>query len=278
MDRAGADLQDPALGHRLAGVLDEVVDDLAHLPFVEIDGREVLRDVELAGDVRPGGRELSGLAQHPGDVADAFDRLAALGERDELPGQVPGAQRGLGGMVERLGGVRARPGEEAREVEVAEDDRQQVVEVVREAAGEHSHGFELLGAHVLVLESLLVGEIPGQDDHRRRLAPGLAHQRRGEPELDRLAAVIDAGNLPGPAAAAAATPAGPRCRTRRGRGGSGGCSRPTPPGAVHPRLLHRGAVAVDDPTVEIGDEDPLGRALDGGGEEAEPLLAFLRAR
>ena len=171
LDRAGADLQGPAPGHRLAGVLDEVVDHLAHLPLVEIHGGEILGDGELAGEVRAGGREQDRLAQHPGDAADPFDRLAALGEGDELAGQVPGAQRGLGGVVEGLGGVRVRPGEEAGEVEVAEDDRQQVVEVVREAAGEHADRLELLGAHVLVLEFFLVGEVAGQPDHRDRRGP-----------------------------------------------------------------------------------------------------------
>jgi hypothetical protein len=92
-------------------------------------------------------------------------RAAALGESEQLEGEVAGAEAGAGGVGDDLVGLGVRFLAEAEEGEVADDDGEEVVEVVGDAAGEEAEGLELGGAHEGGLEArgLLLFEL-GADE------------------------------------------------------------------------------------------------------------------
>ena len=85
-------------------------------------------------------------------------KLAAPRVREHLPGEVGGTVDGLDRLLEvgALRGLR-RQGQQ-REVDVPEERHEEVVEVVRDAAGEHPEALQLLGVQqaALELEPLLV--------------------------------------------------------------------------------------------------------------------------
>jgi hypothetical protein len=96
--------------------------------------------------------------QHAGDILDALPDIEhrplhhlLATEGEELPREVPSALTRAERILHRLA---ARAGREVleHEAEVAVDDREQVVEVVRHAAGEPSQGLEALGVEQLFAE------------------------------------------------------------------------------------------------------------------------------
>ena len=90
-------------------------------------------------------------AQQPHDARDQcvdVDRLRvqqpAAGKRQQVAGQILPVQRRAHHGVDDLPGVRVAGKMQPQELDVAEDDRQDVVEVVRDAAGQLADGFHLL--------------------------------------------------------------------------------------------------------------------------------------
>ncbi len=111
--------------------------------------------------------------RHAGDEAARIDRLGierraaregeqALGER----GRALGAERGMLERAREAVGIGVAAAGALRGLEVAQDHRQQVVEIVRHAAGELADAFHflrlgelLLGAHQLLLRGAALGDV-----------------------------------------------------------------------------------------------------------------------
>jgi hypothetical protein len=128
-----------------------------------VDAREAQRLVRRQDD-------LDVLADQPLQQLDhvAEERIQAdhfgpqhllAAEREQLPGEVGGAMAGAADLAQQLAvGI---AGIEAVEGHLAESDDggQQVVEVVRDAAGQLSDGFHLLRLPELLLEPLQLGDV-----------------------------------------------------------------------------------------------------------------------
>ena len=71
-------------------------------------------------------------------------QLPAARKRQQMAGQILPVQRRAQDRVDELVRVRVGLQVNAQQLEVAEDDGQDVVEVVRDAAGELADGFHLL--------------------------------------------------------------------------------------------------------------------------------------
>ena len=151
----------PARRHRVARVDGEVDDHLLELAPVDPDpepARGVPRDEpDILSDEPP---------QHPSELVHDLGQVEDLGTeqllpavREELPrepGPAPGGALDLAGVVvHRIGGRRGG----ADLLGVAEDHREEVVEVVGDPAGELSHGLHLLRLAELLLERLPRGDV-----------------------------------------------------------------------------------------------------------------------
>ena len=117
-------------------------------------------------------------AAHVGDqvaqveALDAFDVLARVGE--ELFHDLASANGGFrcGGQqaagLGRVAGIQMLE----REAQVAADRGEQVVDVVRDSAGEASEGLHALGAMQGVLQVALLGQVAPEDDGSRMAGQG----------------------------------------------------------------------------------------------------------
>ncbi len=111
-------------------------------------------------------QHLGQLADHRAEIEHArLHRLLAR-EGEQLAHKIGGAdgvlvdvvdlaERGIAGLVPHQ-----------QELGIADDDGEQIVEVVRHAAGELTHGLHLLRLRELRLQRLLLGHVDQVDDNR----------------------------------------------------------------------------------------------------------------
>ena len=145
-------VDDAAVLHGLHGVDYDVLNNLADLALVNIGRPEITRDVKLAPRVRTAQGKLSDFANHVRQNHRCADGCATLGEGEQLLRKIPGAYDRLLRVAQRAGGLRFHFGVQAREREIAHDDGQQVVEIVREAAGQQPERLEFAGAQQFGLQ------------------------------------------------------------------------------------------------------------------------------
>ena len=157
IDGAHGDRHQTAVGHRVARVDDEVHDDLLQLSRIGLDRRA--RRVQLEDQLDPfseqraehGRQVLHDLAH----VQDTWLHDLLVAEGQQLPCQGCGEGRGCLDLIDVVAQVGlVGPDLAAREVAVAGDGLQDVVEVVRDTAGKTPDGFHLLCLAQLVLALL----------------------------------------------------------------------------------------------------------------------------
>lgn len=182
-DVFGAKEQGAALRHGVAGVDGEVQEDLMNLGGVRLDGPEIGRDVVVENDrFRKSFLDERGdVAQEVFDLDDAMTAIGAVSEAEDLADESGAAfgaflESGDHADIAGVGRVVAQHG--GRE----EHGREDVVEVVRDAGGEHAEAFEALGAEELFLDATLLGDIGGDDEAALDLAAGVA--KHGDAGVD----------------------------------------------------------------------------------------------
>src|SRR5579884_1000759 len=157
-------------------VQDHVQEKLLELPGIGGDRRQVLQQVHGDPD-RAGNRR----ADHADDFANErrdFDlanvKLAFAGVRQQLAGQGRGLLPGFDDIADVAvqGVIRAHFAE--HQAGVADDAGQQIVEVVRDSAGQNAEAFEFLPLLHLRLDLLARGDVGDQSDGE--LAAGLANE------------------------------------------------------------------------------------------------------
>ena len=173
---AGANDQPAAGRHRVAGVHRQVHQHLLELrPVAEHRQRRRRRlqhELDVLAD-QPA-HQPPDLAHDDVDVEHFGPEHLLAAERQELPRQQAGAMRGPLDLVEILGAEVGRVERRRHELGIAGDDGQQVVEVVRDAAGEPADRLHLHRLRELFLgrfERLLrlddVGHVARIDDREQ---------------------------------------------------------------------------------------------------------------
>ena len=171
------DGQAAAIGHRVAGVDGEVEDRVFELIGIDRDLPQAACEHGLDGDGladRPAQQFRHALHQ-PVDV-DRLDLLRMLaGEREQALHQRGGALGGLARRIEQALDARIVVADAARgHVDVAEDDGEHVVEVVRDAARQPADRL-----HLLRLTQRLLGRFAAADLLLQTFACGEARSGRG---------------------------------------------------------------------------------------------------
>jgi hypothetical protein len=187
VDEARGERHDAApLPDRVGRVGDEVHHHLSQLRGVALHRRYRMRELvpehHALGD--HGLQEVTHLLDQGAEI-DARDEEAPLaGVGEELPRELGRAQRGGLDALDGHERRRARRQLELREAGVAEHADEEVVEVVRDAAGEHAEALELLRRDELVLEPAGLGHVlHGADDPTRRaVRVALQAAARAHPE------------------------------------------------------------------------------------------------
>ena len=133
-------------------------------------------------------------SQHVGHVADDFIHVQSLGldelaaaEGEQLPRQAGGA---LGGLGDLLRGARRRFLQSGRHQQrgVAVNDGEDVVEIVRDAAGKLADGLHFLRLAQLLLQPPLRRDVTKQAEQQQRM-PVQFDERIGDFQCHHLAVV-----------------------------------------------------------------------------------------
>ena len=163
LDEGGRDLDHEAAAarHRVARVGAQVDEDLIDAAAVGPDEAGLGRAVE--GDRHVLANYGAQQRQHPQHHVAQIDRLhldaLVARERQELARELGGALGGGADVVEVAARRIAGLGRGEREIEPRHHDQQEVVEVVRDAAGEQAHRLETLRLLELRLELHAIGHV-----------------------------------------------------------------------------------------------------------------------
>ena len=222
---ARLDAQVPAVRHRIARVHDQVDQHLLDLPAIHLHQPQFLVGDDVDDDVLA-----EETAEDRLDVADQRVEVEDLqlldlpaAEREQLTRQ-RGAVRG--GFLDRFEiGAAAAVGRQFFEQQLAEADdrRQQIVEIVRDTAGEPADALHLLRLAELAFEAAAFGDIASR---QHQLAVRLAASRSGSRRSRRARAIRPGdGARAAPAIAPSSRPRESRARTVRAAAQSSGCAR-----------------------------------------------------
>src|SRR5271157_785489 len=143
----------PAVRHCLLRIDDDVVDYLADLVLVDVARPQVFCQRKFARYSRSAERETRGVLDERRQGRYFLERETALGKGEELKGERPRAVHGGKRCLKVFGGLLIL-GRGAGQVDVAENAGEQVVEIMRNAAGEDAERVEFLLLVKLVFERL----------------------------------------------------------------------------------------------------------------------------
>ena len=172
LDVGGLDRQRAASRHGIPRVHREVHDDLLHLPAIGLHerqlGPEAQHDLHVFPDEASEHRPHVGHDHVQVEQRRLDDLLAAEGQ--QLAREPRGARARLLNLRDvRLARiVRIEIGQQ--QLAVPQNHGQQIVEVVRHAAGQPSDGFHLLRLLILLLQRAAFGDVQGDADAAHRFA------------------------------------------------------------------------------------------------------------
>ncbi|MEJ0070988.1 MAG: hypothetical protein WDO24_22180 [Pseudomonadota bacterium] len=166
----GRDAQAAALPHRVAGVGREIDQRRFELAGIHDDrpdaGSKAQRDLDLLTQ-RPA-QQRGGVPNQVVEIdIDRSERLAA-GKGEQAARQIGAAPSGSLRLVDEFLEVRIVAAALAQQPQIPDDDAQQVVEVVRHAAGQLADRFHFLRLDELGLGGLAGGDV--ENDHHARRA------------------------------------------------------------------------------------------------------------
>ena len=103
--------------------------------------------------------KLGDLANHVRQGHGRADGSAALGERQQLLREIPGAHDRLFRVAQRFDGLGIHLFVKAREREIAHDDSEEVIEIMGDAAGQQAERLEPAGSQQFGLEPRLAFQL-----------------------------------------------------------------------------------------------------------------------
>ena len=189
-DIGGADGQGAAIRHGVARVDGEIDDDLLELALIDLDEAEVaaMHDLELDVLADEAAQQMRQIRERVGDVEDARLQGLLAREGQQLAHQIGGAVGVLLDLHDVGEGRVARPEAQQQKIAKADHRGEQIVEIMRHAAGELADRLHLLRLGELRLDLLLLGGVDEMQDEAA-LAVAAHRQRGGFPvpkaQLDR---------------------------------------------------------------------------------------------
>ena len=161
-DVLGSNLDDASsFRHRLLGIEENIVEDLPDLVGIHFGRPQIVRDGDADAGGSAGACELDRVQHEFGHRDDAPNRGASSGKRQQLREECrPPADvhRPTEKLVNRRGGIDLI----LRQFDVPLDDGEEVVEVVRNAAGQHAKRFQLARAKQFVFGLLALCDFSSQ--------------------------------------------------------------------------------------------------------------------
>ncbi len=159
----GADEETSALGHDIAGVDREIHDDLLQHACVRLHGRQVGRIAALQRDVFTEDplQHFQNLAEHGVQVETADLHRLFPAEHQQLPGQIRATLGGRGDLSRQIPACIPEFVLFREQTGGAEDDGENIVEIMGHPSRQLTDGFELLGLTEPGLEFLAFGDVPG---------------------------------------------------------------------------------------------------------------------
>ncbi len=156
---------------------------------VDLGRPQIVRQGQLAAGLGAAEDERDRLADQVGHRMGAGLGRRAGGEGEQLVGQTAGPQHRLFGLGERLGHARRQAVVGLEQRQVAEQDGEQVVEVVGDAAGQKGQRLEPGGAVLLGLEAAPLADVAHHHHETLEAAGfgGVEKRRAGQLDQDRLA-------------------------------------------------------------------------------------------
>ena len=148
-------IRPPCRADRFGGVGEQVHHHLSQLRRVARDHRQPSREIEADGDGRRDDRpeQFAHLLDEFFQRDRPHDEPAASRVGEHLRGELAGTQRGALDAFDVLASRRSGRQIREREAGLAEDADEQVVEVVRHAAGQHAEALEALRLLDAIVES-----------------------------------------------------------------------------------------------------------------------------
>ena len=269
------ELEFAASGHGVAGVDGEVEQRLLEHAGIGAHGDGLGHDARGERDVltEDTAHELAHVLDEFAEVDGLLLLVLLAAEGEELAGEAGGAFGGGGDLVDGLAAVAIEVGQFAERGDLELDDREQVVEVVGDAAGQAADGVHLLRLAELILKLDAGRDVLLDGDEVGDAAIVALHRgddRLFGEELAVLAPALD-DTVPLPTG----FDRGPHALVVLGRMSAR---------FEHPRVLaenvrrdvaggfRKPRVDVFDASLGVGDDDGDRRLLDGAGETADLLL------
>ena len=192
--RSGGDSQGATGGHGGAGIVGQLHEDQVELIGIDDDGGEGFLQAQFNGDSGAEGavKHGEGAAHAFVEVDDAGLQKLEAAEGQQLLGDFSGA-RGLVQDAVELGLNGRRQGRVQGQLAGEADGLGDVVEVVRDAAGEASDGFHAMGVVELLFEFVLAGEVADIGEDVLVSGFGVDAERAGDGDAEQAAVVGCAG-------------------------------------------------------------------------------------
>ncbi len=153
---AGSQGESSAFWHRIARIDDQIQHDLRELTGIDLDVATVFEAMKMAFDGNIFPEEAEERTLEIGDervhLQHARIKRLSAAEGEKLPGQGGGAARGATDFGEMSSDVTLARELVEKEIAIAKNGGEEVVEVVRHAGGELAEGFHFLGAAKLIVQ------------------------------------------------------------------------------------------------------------------------------
>ena len=171
-DIVGHDGEPAAFGHGVAGVDGQVQDHLLHLPRIDLDRFQCRGEDGGQQDVvaDQAAQHLLRVAHSDVEVEDLRLHRLLAAERQQLAGQRLGALARLANLADQFLGRFVKRLTAQQDFAVAEDDGEEIVEIVSDAAGELAEQLHFLGDEELLLQAAHGADVMSDEDGADGLA------------------------------------------------------------------------------------------------------------
>src|SRR5574341_739044 len=165
IDILTADPDRAAVRHRMLGVYDDILNDPTHLTLINVDKPEAVRDAVRTSYRAAVKHEFSRIPDDFPDRGGLFNGLSSFGKGEKLPGEVFGPDRRFFRFTQQL----AAPLRDVRihqdKVDIAHDSRQNIIEIVRDAARQNADRFQFLDLQQFPFHPDFIRYVPENQDH-----------------------------------------------------------------------------------------------------------------